>query len=143
MPDPVTIMMASFAAVKAGVAGAKSLHELGKDMGSLFSAIDDIKADAKSAKKTGGPSAMEKFIALKQAEDTEYNIRQIILASRGEAAWKQFKQMRAAEKQDAIQGRYAEVKRKNQIINAIGWAVSICITGGGGYLMYLFAMHYR
>jgi hypothetical protein len=51
--------------------------------------------------------------------------------------------MRAAEKQDAIQGRYAEVKRKNQIINAIGWAVSICITGGGGYLMYLFAMHYR
>ena len=37
MPDPVTIMMASFAAVKAGVAGAKSLHELGKDMGSLFS----------------------------------------------------------------------------------------------------------
>ena len=35
--------------------------------------------------------------------------------------------MMAAEKQDAIQGRYAEVKRKNQIINAIGWAVSICI----------------
>ena len=143
MPDPVTIMMASFAAVRAGVAGAKSLHELGKDMGSLFSAIDDIKAEAKGAKKTGGSNAMQKFIALKQAEDTEASIKAIVLSTRGEAAWKQLKQMRAAEKQDAIQGRYAEVKRKNQIINAIGWSVSVFITLGGGYLMYLFAMKYR
>ena len=143
MPDPVTIMMASFAAVRAGVAGAKSLAELGKDMGSLFSAIDDIKAEAKGAKKTGGSNAMQKFIALKQAEDTEASIKAIVLSTRGEAAWKQLKQMRAAEKQDAIQGRYAEVKRKNQILTAVGWAVSICITGGGGYLMYLFAMQYR
>ena len=143
MPDPVTIMMASFAAVRAGVSGAKSLAELGKDAASLFGAIDDIKAEAKGAKRSGGPSAMEKFIRLKQAEDTEASIKAIVLSSRGEAAWKQLKQMRAAEKQDAIQGRYAEVKRKNQILTAIGWAVSICITAGGGYLMYLFAMQYR
>lgn len=143
MPDPVTIMMASFAAVKAGVAGAKSLHELGKDMGFLFSAIDDIKAEAKGAKKTGGASAMQKFIALKQAEDTEASIKAIVLSTRGEAAWKQLKQMRAAEKEDAIQGRYEEVKRKNQLVNAIGIVCSIIITGGGGYLLFLFALEYR
>ena len=143
MPDPVTIMMASFAAVKAGVAGAKSLHELGKDMGSLFSAIDDIKADAASAKKTGGSNAMQKFIALKQAEDTEYNIRQIVIAARGEAGWRQLKQLRQEEKQQNIEGKYQATKRKNQIINAIGWSVSVFITLGGGYLMYLFAMKYR
>jgi len=69
MPDPITVAMASFAAVKAGVAGAKSIAELGKDLGTLWQAIDDVKADAKDAKKSGGGNAMQQFIALKQAED--------------------------------------------------------------------------
>ena len=86
---------------------------------------------------------MQKFIALKQAEDTEYNIRQIVIAARGEAGWRQLKQLRQEEKQQNIEGKYQATKRKNQIINAIGWSVSVFITLGGGYLMYLFAMKYR
>jgi len=143
MADPVTIMMASFAAVKAGVAGAKSLAELGKDAASLFGAIDDIKAEAKEAKKSGGSSAMEKFIRLKQAEDTEASIKAIVLSSRGEKAWKQLKDLRQQEKQEKIEGRYKAIKRKNQIMNALGLIVAIFITGVGAYFMIMFAAQYK
>ena len=54
MPEPITIALSAFAAVKAGVAGAKSMAELGKDLGTLWQAIDDVKADAKGAKKSSG-----------------------------------------------------------------------------------------
>ena len=74
MPEPITIAMASFAAVKAGVSGAKSIAELGKDLGTLWQAIDDVKANAKDAKKSGGGNAMQQFIQLKQAEDLEHNL---------------------------------------------------------------------
>ena len=85
MPEPITIAMTAFAAVKAGVAGAKSMAELGKDLGTLWQAIDDVKANAKDAKKSGGGNAMQQFIALKQAEDLEHNLRNIVLSTRGEA----------------------------------------------------------
>jgi len=143
MPEPITIALSAFAAVKAGVAGAKSIAELGKDLGTLWQAIDDVKADAKGAKKSGGGNAMEKFIALKQAEDLEHNLRNIVISTRGEAGWRQLQALRKEERQREVEGRYQATRRKNQIVNAIGIICAILITGVGGYLMIMFAMRYQ
>jgi len=142
MPEPITIALSAFAAVKAGVAGAKSMAELGKDLGTLWQAIDDVKADAKGAKKSGG-NAMEKFIALKQAEDLEHNLRNIVLSTRGEADWKQLQALRKQERQQEVQGRYQATKRKNQLVNALGIICAMLITGVGAYFMIIFAMKYQ
>jgi hypothetical protein len=143
MPEPITIAMASFAAVKAGVSGAKSIAELGKDLGTLWQAIDDVKANAKDAKKSGGGNAMQQFIALKQAEDLEHNLRNIVLSTRGEAGWRQLQELRRKEKQREVQGRYQATKRKNQIANALGIICAMLITGVGAYFMIMFAMKYQ
>ena len=143
MPEPITIALSAFAAVKAGVAGAKSIAELGKDLGTLWQAIDDVKADAKGAKKSGGGNAMEKFIALKQAEDLEHNLRNIVISTRGEAGWRQLQALRKEERQREVEGRYQATRRKNQIVNAIGIICAILITGVGAYFMIMFAMRYQ
>ena len=143
MPDPITVAMASFAAVKAGVAGAKSIAELGKDLGTLWQAIDDVKANAKDAKKSGGGNAMQQFIALKQAEDLEHNLRNIVLSTRGEAGWRQLQELRRKEKQREVEGRYQATRRRNQIVNAVGIICAILITGVGAYFMIIFAMKYQ
>ena len=143
MPEPITIALSAFAAVKAGVAGAKSMAELGKDLGTLWQAIDDVKADAKGAKKSGGGNAMEKFIAFKQAEDLEHNLRNKVLSTRGEAGWKQLQALRRQEKQQEVEGRYQATKRKNQLVNAAGIICAILITGVGAYFMIMFAMKYQ
>ena len=143
MPEPITIAMASFAAVKAGVSGAKSIAELGKDLGTLWQAIDDVKANAKDAKKSGGGNAMQQFIQLKQAEDLEHKLRNIVLSTRGEAGWRQLQELRRKEKQREVQGRYQATKRKNQIANALGIICAMLITGVGAYFMIMFAMKYQ
>ena len=43
--DPLSIAMASFSAIKAGVAAGKEIHSLTKDIGQLWGAIDQIKSD--------------------------------------------------------------------------------------------------
>ena len=125
------------------MSGAKTLAELGKDLGTLWQAIDDVKANAKDAKKSGGGNAMEQFIALKQAEDLEHNLRNIVLSTRGEAGWRQLQELRRKEKQREVQGRYQAARRKNQIANALGIICAILITGVGAYFMIMFAMKYQ
>ena len=125
------------------MSGAKSIAELGKDLGTLWQAIDDVKANAKDAKKSGGGNAMQQFIQLKQAEDLEHNLRNIVLSTRGEAGWRQLQELRRKEKQREVQGRYQAARRKNQIANALGIICAMLITGVGAYFMIMFAMKYQ
>ena len=119
------------------------MAELGKDLGTLWQAIDDVKANAKDAKKSGGGNAMQQFIALKQAEDLEHNLRNIVLSTRGEAGWRQLQELRRKEKQREVEGRYQATRRRNQLINAAGIICAILITGVGAYFMIMFAMKYQ
>ena len=86
---------------------------------------------------------MQQFIALKQAEDLEHNLRNIVLSTRGEAGWRQLQELRRKEKQREVQGRYEATRRRNQLVNAIGIICAILITGVGAYFMIMFAMRYQ
>ena len=143
MPEPITIALGAFALAKKAIELGKDANEISRSLGKVWSAIDDVKADAANAKKSNASNAMEKFIALKQAEDLEHNIRNIVISTRGEAGWRQLKKLRQEEKQSKIEGKYLATKRKNQIISAIGIVVAIAITSIGFYIMIIFAQKYN
>lgn len=143
MPEPITLALGAFALAKKAIELGKDANEISRALGKAWSAIDDVKADAANAKKSNDSNALEKFIALKQAEDLEQNIKNIVISQRGEAGWRQLKQLRQQEKQQKIKGRYQATKRKNQIVSAVGIICAMLITGVGAYFMILFAMRYQ
>ena len=68
---------------------------------------------------------------------------ELIWQTRGSKGVAKFNEFRKRAKEREVEGKYQATKRRNQIVNIIGWLCSIAITGGGGYLMYLFAMKYK
>ena len=90
-------MMAAFTAVQTGIKMGKDISSLGKELGKLFDGIDAAKSD--HAKRKSGLSAneeaLETFVAKKQAEDLENNLRQIVIATRGVNAWQELVRLRA------------------------------------------------
>ena len=138
--DPLSLALISFSTLKKGISLGKELHTMGKDLNNLFSFIDGAKEAQKSGNKN---DPLAELTAYYKALDMEKAIEEAVWQSRGSAGVKMLKQFREKAKEREKEGRYQATKRKNQIVNAIGWVVSICITGGGGYLMYLFAMKYK
>ena len=90
-------MMAAFTAVKSGIAMGKEIHSLGKELGSLFDAIDGAKSqhNKKKSGRSANEEALETFVAKKQAEDMEDNLRQIVISTRGPSAWQELVRLRA------------------------------------------------
>ena len=86
---------------------------------------------------------MEKFIALKQAEDLEHNLKQIIRATRGESGLRQFMALRQEEKKVVEREAYEIRKRKAFIRECltIGVGVIVFVVGMGGlvYVAWLFS----
>jgi len=138
--EPISAALLAFGAIKKGISMGKELHTMGKDLNNLFSFIDGAKEAQKSGNKN---DPLAELTAYYKAIDMEKAIEEAVWQSRGSAGVKMLKQFREKAKEREKEGRYLATKRKNQIINALGWVVSICITGGGGYLMYLFAMKYK
>ena len=143
MPEPITLALGAFALAKKAIELGKDANEISRCLGKAWSAIDDVKAQAANAKKSNDSNALEKFIALKQAEDLEHNLRNIVLSTRGEAGWKQLQALRKQERQQEVEGRYQATKRKNQLVNALGIICAMLITGVGAYFMIIFAMRYQ
>ena len=101
-----------------------------------------MKADAKNA--TGkGSTALEKFVALKKAEDLEHNIKNIIISTRGEAGWRQLKAMRQADKKSIELEDYAVRRRKAQLREALFICLGLLILFGGGGAMVYVALLYQ
>ena len=118
--DPLSIAMTSFSAIKAGVAAGKEIHSLTKDIGQLWGAIDQIKSDHNSKKSSAFASAEEEalstFIAKKQAEDMENELRQIVMATRGISGWQELVRLRTEIKVRQKEEREAKAKRRHELI---------------------------
>jgi len=138
--EPISAALLAFSAIKKGISMGKELHTMGKDLNNLFSFIDGAKEAQKSGNKN---DPLAELTAYYKALDMEKAIEEAVWQSRGSAGVKMLKQFREKAKEREKEGRYLALKRKNQLLNAFGWIVSIAITGGGGYLMYLFAMKYK
>jgi len=119
MPEPITMAITAFGAIKAAVGAGKSIAELGKDIGTLFDAIDDCR-NAHTKKKdsvfTGSANeeALDTFVKLQEAKDLENNLREIIIATRGFNAWQELIALRGQirrerkEQQEELERRREE-----------------------------------
>tara|TARA_B100001057_G_scaffold106067_1_gene103695 strand:+ start:3455 stop:3880 length:426 start_codon:yes stop_codon:yes gene_type:complete len=91
--------MAAYAALKAGIKAGQDLSQLGAEIGKLWSGIDQVKHNFQKAKnspfRTAEEEAMSEFVAKKQAEDLEYNLREIVIHTRGISGWQELLRLRA------------------------------------------------
>lgn len=143
--DPITIAMASFSAVKAGVSAGKEITSLAKDIGSLFQAIDDIKDDHNKKRDSvfanSNEEALSTFVARKKAEDMEEELRQIVIATRGFSAWGELvelrKEIRVRNKKEREEKRKKTQKMVENILIYGGISLILLFVCGFALLILL------
>ena len=138
--------MASFAAIKTGVKLGKDMHSLGKDLGKMWTAIDDAKnthAQATKGKGSAQEKALSTYIAAVKARDLEEQLRSIIIDTRGFKGWNELQAIRQQVMKEEREGRYRALKRQNQIKSILGAVLGVLIIGAGGAGLIWFAMEFR
>ena len=138
--------MASFTAIKTGVKLGKDISSLGKDLGKMWTAIDDAKnthAQATKGKGSAQEKALSTYIAAVKARDLEDELRSIIIDTRGFKGWNELQAIRQQVMKEEREGRYRALQRQNQIKSIIGAVVGILILGAGGAGLVWFAMEFR
>ena len=138
--------MASFAAIKTGVKLGKDISSLGKDLGKMWTAIDDAKnthAQATKCKGSAQEKALSTYIAAVKARDLEEELRSIIIDTRGFKGWNELQAIRQQVMKEEREGRYRALKRQNQIKSILGAVLGVLIIGAGGAGLVWFAMEFR
>jgi len=129
MVDPISIALASFSAIKAGVAAGKEIQSLAQDIGSLWDSIDAVKDDhrKKKSKKilSVNEEAMETFIAKKRAEDMENEIRELIVNTRGLDAWHELIRLRNSIRKERREAELKAKLEKQKTLETIGIAAAV------------------
>ena len=138
--------MASFAAIKTGVKLGKDISSLGKDLGKMWTAIDEAKnthAQATKGKGSAQEKALSTYIAAVKARDLEEELRSIIIDTRGFKGWNELQAIRQQVMKEEREGRYRALKRQNQIKSILGAVLGVLIIGAGGAGLVWFAMEFR
>tara|TARA_Y100001970_G_scaffold293267_1_gene438932 strand:- start:280 stop:741 length:462 start_codon:yes stop_codon:yes gene_type:complete len=130
--DPLSVAAASFAAIKAGVTAGRELHELSKQIGTLWGAIDQARSNHSSARNSPfrgstEEEAMETFVALQKAKDFEDQLREIVLATRGFGAWQELIKIRADIKERKRKAEIARKLARKERLEMIGKIILICL----------------
>ena len=139
--EPISVAVAAFGAIKAGVSAGKEMTSLAKDIGRMFDAIDAVKNDHNKAKnrpfQSVNEEAMESFINKKQAEDLEDNLRAIVYATRGPSAWQELIRLRADIRRERQEEKERKIRRRREITELIGtwFLVILAIVVVGGILI--------
>ena len=138
--------MASFAAIKSGVKLGKDIHSLGKDLGKMWTAIDDAKnthAQASKGKGSAQEKALSTYINAVRARDLEDQLRSIIIDTRGFKGWNELQAIRQQVMKEEREGRYKAIQRRNQINNIIGIIVGVVIMAAGALGLVWFAVEFK
>ena len=146
--DPITIAMASFTAIKAGVSAGKEITSLAKDIGSLFEAIDQAK-DSNDKKRSSvfssaNEEALDTYVNRKKAEDLENNLREIIIAARGYSWWQELvtlrKEVRLRKKKELEDKKKRNAELFEKIVLWGGITLIALFTFGFGLLFLMYYM---
>ena len=116
MLDPVSIT-AAYTAVKKGIEVGKDITQLMSEIGSLWTAIEEVETGyrkEKQKKQSVEEEALDLFAAKCAAKDAEENLRNIVIATRGFNAWNDMMRMRVElrKKRKAIAAQKAQEKKE-------------------------------
>jgi len=135
--DPVSIT-AAYTAVKKGIEVGKDITQLMSEIGSLWTAIEEVETGyrkEKQKKQSVEEEALDLFAAKCAAKDAEENLRNIVIATRGFNAWNDMMRMRIdlRKKRKALAAQKAQEKKELietiMIIGAVlGASIIILIT---------------
>lgn len=146
--DPITIAMASFTAIKAGVSAGKEITSLAKDIGSLFEAIDQAKDNhdkkRSSIFSSANEEALDTYVNRKKAEDLENNLREIIISARGYSGWQELvtlrKEVRLRNKKELEDKKKRNAALFEKIVLWGGITLIALFTFGFGLLFLMYYM---
>ena len=137
MIDPIT----AFAAAQAAVKGVQAAIKLGKDIGAIsgdlmkFFDAKDVVAKAAAAPKTFKQSdtatAFNTVLHLKQLQDAETQLKEMLIWSGNAPLWQSLIQERnnivSKRKAEEVQAQKIKDKRKKEIDSAIMFVLSIVL----------------
>ena len=142
MVDPFTILGGLSAGIKAG----KQLYSMKNEIVSFFDTVDEAKQ--KHSKKrnslfaSSNEEALSTFLDAQAARDSELQLKEIIIGSRGFSAWTELqnirKEIRQQRKAQEAQDQLDRQKRAEAALTVAVVLVSAIALFGG---MYLFAVY--
>tara|TARA_B100000945_G_scaffold316571_1_gene317767 strand:+ start:820 stop:1254 length:435 start_codon:yes stop_codon:yes gene_type:complete len=138
--------MAALGAVKAGIAMGKDLQSLGKDLGRVWDAIDQVNTKHTQASKgKGGTSsrALDTYIATVQARDMEDQLKRLVMETRGNSGWKELQKIREQVMKEDREGRAEAIRRKNQREYYLSIVLGIVLIGLGVYGLVYFGLYLK
>lgn len=143
MIDPVTALAtatAAFNAVKKGVEMGQDIENMAGAIGKWMGAVSDIDKSGEYAKKpplfkklfasnSVEEEALAAFMAKKKAEDMREQLKQIISATRGPAAWQELVKTEVDIRKRRQKAIYDQKERQKHFIEifAIGFLVTVVI----------------
>jgi len=138
--DPLSLALISFTALKKGISLGKDISSMGKDLNKVFQFIDGTKAAQKSGNKN---DPLSDYIAYEKAQDMERELLEVIWQTRGSKGVAMFKKMRTQATERDRQSKYADIARKNKILNFLSILLGMAITLGGGGLLIWAAIEFK
>ena len=130
MIDPITALgaaTAAFNAVKRGVEMGQDIENMSGQIGKWMGAVSDIDKSSEYAKKpplfkklfaSGSveEEALQAFMAKKKAEDMREQLKQIISATRGPAAWQELIRTEADIRKKRQKAIYDQKERQKHLL---------------------------
>lgn len=121
MLDPVSIT-AAYTAVKKGIEVGKDITQLMSEIGSLWTAIEEVETGyrkEKQKKQSVEEEALDLFAAKCAAKDAEENLREIVIATRGFNAWNDMMRMRIDLRKKRKQLAAQKAQEKKELLETI------------------------
>jgi len=129
MVDPLSTAIGAYAALKAGVKAGRDIQSLASEIGQLWAGIDAVKHNYHKAKnspfRTAEEEAMDEFVAKKQAEDLEHNLREIVIATRGHSGWQELLRLRADIYKKRKEAKIRAAKERDELIELVITVIAI------------------
>lgn len=124
----VGVAVAAFQTLKSGINAGKELHNMSKEIATLWDNIDGINQahnkKKNSAFKSVNEEALDTFVAKQKAKDMEDQLREMIIYTRGMNAWQELVKIRATIRKERI----AEAKRKRDRIRRVFEIMILVVT---------------
>ena len=121
MLDPVSIT-AAYTAVKKGIEVGKDITQLMSEIGSLWTAIEEVETGyrkEKQKKQSVEEEALDLFAAKCAAKDAEENLREIVIATRGFNAWNDMMRMRIDLRKKRKQLAAQKAQEKKELLETL------------------------
>ena len=116
--DPVTalgIATTAFKVIKKSIELGKEIQGVNKELGQWYGAVADIRAghyNTKGRFKNVEETALDTYLAMKEAADMEYQLRNMLVGKYGVGAWEDLQRIQA---EIYKQRQLDAIKRRDQL----------------------------